>query len=167
MVRRLGRLRGISTLTAFSLAVEIGDWHRFTGRSIGSCVGLVPSEYSSGASRAQGPIIKAGNSHARRLLVEAAWHHRSTISASRALSSTVLVRLDSSPPGPTRLTPCSRAWASRRSASSFSLISSVTTPSIVSTSVVGSSVMKLVVSLTAIPFGQAGLTHRLSDGPAG
>ena len=76
VVRRLGCLRGIGTLTGFALAVEIGDWHRFTGNSIGSFVGLVPSECSSGASRAQGPITKTGNSHVRRLLVEAAWHHR-------------------------------------------------------------------------------------------
>lgn len=73
---RLQCLRGISTLTAFSLAVEIGDWTRFTGASIGAYTGLVPSEHSSGASRSQGSITKAGNSHARRLLVEAAWHHR-------------------------------------------------------------------------------------------
>jgi len=39
-------------------------------------VGLVPSEYSSGISRNQGSITKTGNTHARRLLVEAAWHHR-------------------------------------------------------------------------------------------
>ena len=76
LVRRLGCLRGVSTLTAFALAVEIGDWHRFTGNTIGSFVGLVPSEASSGASRVQGPITKAGNNHVRRLLVEAAWHHR-------------------------------------------------------------------------------------------
>jgi transposase len=76
VVRRLGCLRGVSTLTAFALAVEIGDWQRFTGNSIGSFVGLVPSEHSSGASRVQGSITKTGNTHARRLLVEAAWHHR-------------------------------------------------------------------------------------------
>jgi transposase len=76
LVRRLGCLRGVSTLTGFALAVEIGDWHRFTGNSIGSFVGLVPSEYSSGASRVQGAITKTGNTHVRRLLVEAAWHHR-------------------------------------------------------------------------------------------
>lgn len=76
LVRRLGCLRGISTLTGFALAVEIGDWDRFTGNTIGSFVGLVPSEFSSGASRTLGPITKTGNSHARRLLVEAAWHHR-------------------------------------------------------------------------------------------
>lgn len=75
-MHRLGCLRGIGTLSGFALAVEIGDWHRFTGNSVGSFVGLVPSEFSSGASRAQGPITKTGNSHARRLLIEAAWHHR-------------------------------------------------------------------------------------------
>jgi transposase len=75
LARRLGCLRGISTLTGFALAVEIGDWQRFTGNSIASFVGLVPSEYSSGASRSQGPITKTGNTHVRRLLVEAAWHH--------------------------------------------------------------------------------------------
>ncbi len=76
VVHRLGCLRGVSTLTGFALAVEIGDWHRFTGNTIGSFVGLVPSEYSSGNSRVQGSITKTGNTHVRRLLVEAAWHHR-------------------------------------------------------------------------------------------
>lgn len=76
VVTRLGCLRGVSTLTAFGLAVEIGDWSRLTGRSIGAYLGLVPSEYSSGATRTQGPVTKTGNAHARRLLVEAAWHHR-------------------------------------------------------------------------------------------
>lgn len=76
IVHRLGCLRGIATLTGFALAVEIGDWDRFTGASIGSFVGLVPSEHSSGASRVQGSITKTGNTHVRRLLVEAAWHHR-------------------------------------------------------------------------------------------
>lgn len=76
LVHRLGCLRGVSTLTGFALAVELGDWTRFSGNSIGSFVGLVPSEHSSGSSRIQGPITKSGNTHARRLLVEAAWHHR-------------------------------------------------------------------------------------------
>ena len=34
VVRRLGCLRGVATLTAFGLATEIGDWHRLTGRTI-------------------------------------------------------------------------------------------------------------------------------------
>jgi transposase len=76
VVTRLGCLRGVSTLTAFGLAVEIGDWQRLTGRSIGAYLGLVPTEYSSGTSRSQGSITKTGNGHARRLLIEAAWHHR-------------------------------------------------------------------------------------------
>jgi transposase len=78
LVHRLGCLRGISTLTGFGLAVEIGDWRRFTGATIGAFLGLVPTENSSGQSRSQGSITKTGNSHARRLLVEAAWHHRKT-----------------------------------------------------------------------------------------
>lgn len=41
-----------------------------------SWVGLVPSEHSSGEQRRQGGITKAGSSHARRLLVEAAWKYR-------------------------------------------------------------------------------------------
>jgi len=76
VVGRLQCLRGISTLTAFGLAVEVGDWHRFTGSTIGAYLGLVPTEYSSGGSRSQGSITKTGNTHARRLLVEAGWHHR-------------------------------------------------------------------------------------------
>jgi transposase len=75
-IQRLGCLRGVSTLTAFGLAVEIGDWHRLTGRTIGAYLGLVPCEYSSGATRAQGGLTRTGNTHARRLLIEAAWHHR-------------------------------------------------------------------------------------------
>jgi transposase len=76
VTRRLGCLRGVSTLTGFGLAVEVGDWHRFTGSAIGAYLGLVPSEASSGSSRVQGSITKTGNGHARRLLVEAAWQHR-------------------------------------------------------------------------------------------
>jgi transposase len=78
LTRRLACLRGISTLTGFALAVEVGDWQRFTGASIGAYLGLVPSEHSSGQSRVQGAITKTGNTHVRRLLVEAAWHHRTT-----------------------------------------------------------------------------------------
>lgn len=76
VTRRLGCLRGISTLTGFALAVEVGDWDRFTGRTIASYLGLVPSEHSSGGSRSLGAITKTGNTHARRLLIEAAWHHK-------------------------------------------------------------------------------------------
>jgi transposase len=76
VVERLVCLRGVSTLTAFALTVELGDWHRFRPTSLGPFLGLTPSENSSGERRRQGAITKAGNSHARRLLVEAAWHQR-------------------------------------------------------------------------------------------
>lgn len=86
VVSRLCCLRGVSTLTAFGLASEIGDWERFDGRSIGAYLGLVPSESSSGERRRQGAITKTGNGHARRLLVEAAWHHRRRPYPSRELA---------------------------------------------------------------------------------
>jgi transposase len=75
----------VATLTAFGLAVEIGDWDRFTGRSIGAYLGLVPIECSSGTTRSQGGLTKTGNGHARRLLVEAAWHHRKPYRPVKAL----------------------------------------------------------------------------------
>jgi transposase len=76
VVERLICLRGVSTLTAFALTVELGDWNRFRPESLGPFLGLTPSENSSGERRRQGAITKAGNSHARRLLIEAAWHQR-------------------------------------------------------------------------------------------
>jgi len=86
VVGRLSCLRGVSTLTAFGLATEIGEWRRFDGRSIGAYLGLTPSENSSGERRRQGAITKTGNGHARRLLVEAAWHHRRRPGPSRELA---------------------------------------------------------------------------------
>ena len=82
---RLGCLRGIGVLTGFGLAVEIGDWQRFTGATVGAWLRLVPSEQSSGGRRTQGSITKTGHTHARRLLVEAAWHHRKPYRPSREL----------------------------------------------------------------------------------
>ena len=76
VTNRLCCLRGISTLTGFGLAVEIGDWHRFSGATIAAYLGLVPSEHSSGGSRSLGPITKTGNTQARRLLIESAWYHK-------------------------------------------------------------------------------------------
>lgn len=98
LVQRLGCLRGIGPLTGFALAVEIGDWHRFTGNTIGSFVGLVPTEYSSGASRVQGSITKTGNTHVRWLLVEAAWHHRARYVVGKTMPS--VGSWSAPPPGP-------------------------------------------------------------------
>lgn len=77
VVAKLRCLRGIDTLTALAIVVEIGDFGRFrSAREFMSFVGLVPSEHSSGQRRRQGSITKVGNAHVRRLLVEAAWHQR-------------------------------------------------------------------------------------------
>ena len=77
LVARLRCLRGIDTLTAVGLVCEIGDFQRFRrAEEFASFVGLVPSEHSSGERRRPGSITKVGNSHVRRLLVEAAWHAR-------------------------------------------------------------------------------------------
>jgi transposase len=75
--RWLCAFRGISTRTALGLLAEIGDFRRFASpRELMSFLGLTPSEYSSGEQRHRGHITKTGNRHARRLMVEAAWHYR-------------------------------------------------------------------------------------------
>ena len=93
-VNRLVCLRGVSTLTAFALTVELGDWTRFRPQSLAPFLGLTPSEDSTGEKRRLGAITKTGNTHARRLLVEAAWHQRRPLRASVALER----RRDGQPP---------------------------------------------------------------------
>ena len=69
--------RGIDTVTAIGIVAELHDFRRFRSpRQLAAYIGLVPSEHSSGDSQRRGPITKTGNTHVRRLLVEAAWHHR-------------------------------------------------------------------------------------------
>jgi transposase len=76
-VEILTRFRGISTLTALGLIAEIGDFSRFSHpRELASWLGITPSEYSSGDQQHREHITLSGNRHARRLLIEAAWHHR-------------------------------------------------------------------------------------------
>jgi len=75
-VARLRCFRGIDTLTAFVLALEIGDFARFQRPAqLSSWLGLVPSLDQSGESRRQGAITKTGSGYARRLLVESAWQY--------------------------------------------------------------------------------------------
>ncbi len=75
-VARLRCFRGIDTLSALALCLEIGDFARFQRPAqLASWLGLVPSLDQSGESRVQGSITKTGSSYARRLLVEAAWHY--------------------------------------------------------------------------------------------
>jgi transposase len=76
-VRWLCAFRGVGYRTALGLLAEIGDWRRFGHpRELAAYLGLVPCEYSSGEQRHRGHITRAGNHHARRLLVEAAWRYR-------------------------------------------------------------------------------------------
>ena len=76
-VQRLRCFRGMDDLTALTIAAELGDPRRFASapRTM-AFVGLVPSEHSSGPRQARGAITKTGNTHLRRVLVEAAWHYR-------------------------------------------------------------------------------------------
>jgi len=76
-IARLRCMRGIDTLSAVGLCAEIHGFERFEHpKQLMSYVGLVPSEHSSGQTRRQGAITKSGSQHARRLLLEAAWHYR-------------------------------------------------------------------------------------------
>ena len=77
VIARLRCFRGIDTLSAAGLAAEIGDFARFPKPTLLSgFLGIVPSERTSDQKRRQGAITKAGPTHARRLLVEAAHHYR-------------------------------------------------------------------------------------------
>ena len=76
-VARLRCFRGIDTLTAFALHLELGgDWQRFERASaLSAWLGLIPSLHQSGQTTHQGSITKTGSALARRLLVESAWHY--------------------------------------------------------------------------------------------
>jgi transposase len=77
LVQALHALRGVQLVAAMTLVAELQDFTRFANpRQLMSYVGLVPGEYSSGPKRRQGSITKAGNSAARRMLVEVAWHYQ-------------------------------------------------------------------------------------------
>jgi transposase len=77
VVDALQGLRGVQLLTAVALVAELGDLSRFAHpRQLMAYLGLVSREYSSGNNRRQGSITKAGNSHARWFIVEAAQHYR-------------------------------------------------------------------------------------------
>lgn len=87
MIKALQALRGVALITATTIAAELGD---IAGRFphpqlLMSYAGLVPSERSSGGSRWQGGITKAGNAHIRRVVIEAAWSYRHSPAIRRAL----------------------------------------------------------------------------------
>jgi len=77
LVQALMTLRGVDQLVATTLVAELGELRRFAHpRELMGYLGLVPSEHSSGEKRRLGAITKTGNSHARRMLIEAAWNYR-------------------------------------------------------------------------------------------
>lgn len=83
MVNRLQCFRGIALQGAMVLATEIVDWRRFERPTqLAAYLGLVSREDSSGDRERKGSITKAGNSHCRHVLIQAAWsyHHRPAIS---------------------------------------------------------------------------------------
>src|ERR1700712_2170360 len=86
VVHALQALRGMALVAAATLIAELGDITRFDNpRQLMAYLGLVPSEHSSGTTRRQGAITKAGNGSARRMLIEAAWSYRFPARISREL----------------------------------------------------------------------------------
>lgn len=87
LVKALQAFRGISVISAVTIAAEVGgDLRRFaTAGQFMSYVGLTPSEDSSGQRRRQGSITRCGNGHLRRILVESAWHYRHSPAMSKEL----------------------------------------------------------------------------------
>jgi transposase len=77
LIQAFACLHGVGVVTAITLVAELGDLSRFpSARALMGYVGLGPREHSSGGRVRRGGISKRGNSHARRVVVEAAWHYR-------------------------------------------------------------------------------------------
>lgn len=86
VVKAIQALRDVQFTVAISLIAEIGDLSRFDHpRQLMAWLGVTPSEHSSGGSRRLGGITKAGNSYARKVLVEAAWSYRYPAKVSRII----------------------------------------------------------------------------------
>ena len=120
--RRLMCLRGIDTLTAAGLCAEIGDFGRFRHPGAGhELPRRRPVRAFLRRRRRRGPITKSGSQHARRLLVEAAWHYRrppaGRAAVSRAARPTVSRRSSRCPGRPSAAcTTSGRGWSSATSA---------------------------------------------------
>jgi transposase len=84
VVEALQALRGVQCTVAVITVAALGDLMRFaTPRALMKLLGLVLSESSTGKRRRQGAMTKAGNTHARRALVEGAWASRYPAKVSR------------------------------------------------------------------------------------
>jgi len=77
LVTALMAMRGMDLIAAATFLAEIGDLSRFASPSeLMAYLGLVPSEASTGDTIRRGPITKAGNRRARRILVECSWSYQ-------------------------------------------------------------------------------------------
>lgn len=86
VIRAFRTLRGVDLIVAATVVAEVGDLTRFDNpRQLMAFLGLVPSEHSSGESTRRGPITRAGNGPARRVLVEGSWSYRLPARVSRGL----------------------------------------------------------------------------------
>ena len=86
VVQAIQALRGVQFTVAISLIAEIGELSRFDHpRQLMAWLGVTPSEHSSGTTRRLGGITKAGNTYARKVLVEAAWSYRFPAKVSRII----------------------------------------------------------------------------------
>ena len=82
----LQAMRGVALVVAVTVVAEVGDFRRFpNARQLMAYLGLVPSEHSSGNSIRRAGITKAGNSLARRVLIEGAWTYRMPARISRKI----------------------------------------------------------------------------------
>jgi transposase len=94
VVEALEALRGVQFTVAVTIVAALGDLTRFENpRQLMKYLGLIPSEYSSGERRRQGSLTTAGNTHARRALVEGAWAYRYPANVSRHIQ----LRLEQQP----------------------------------------------------------------------
>jgi transposase len=86
VVLALQSMRGVALVVAITVVAEVGDFRRFANpRQLMAYLGLVPSEHSSGNTVRRGGITKAGNTLARRVLIEGAWTYRMSARVSRKL----------------------------------------------------------------------------------
>jgi transposase len=96
VVDALHALCGVQFPVAVTTVAERGDLTRFdTPRPLMKFFGLIPAEDASGERRRQGAITKAGNTQARRAIVEGAWAYRYPANGSRHLQ----LRVETQPKG--------------------------------------------------------------------
>jgi len=95
VVNAMMTLRGLDLVAATTVVAELGDLRRFAHpRQLMGYLGLVPCEHTTGSKRRLGAITKTGNTHVRRVLVEAAWNYRFPA----RISPTLQARQERQPP---------------------------------------------------------------------